>query len=75
MTLLGCSNFLRRLKCGNAATWENFRLHNFFQRDNGNMVRFLNGYLQPQNLVIWTWNNWLYILVREERKDKQFGVE
>ena len=60
-SLLGCSYFLR-LKCGNAATWEKQRTaaKTFsYGETKATLCGYLNGYLQPQNPIIWTWNNWL----------------
>ena len=48
----------------------NLRLQNFFQRQH--CAVNVNGYLQPQNPIILTWNNWLCLL--PARKDEQCCV-
>ena len=64
LSLLGCSNFLRS-KCGNAATlatWEKqlTAAKTFsYGETKATLCGYVNGYLQPQNPIIWTWNNWL----------------
>ena len=73
LSLLGCSNFLR-LKCGNAATlatWEKQRTaaKTFsYGETKATLCGYLNGYLQPQNPIIWTWNNWLRRIFHQRRR-------